>query len=386
MIRFVRWLVRTLIAASFVLVPFGVVAYFTGLQFSRTSAIIAISLFAVLIPLLAANFSRQRRTATVKFSSLGNVKKVRPTKRYRLRHAPALLRVLAITAFLVAFAMPRKGDETTVVTTRGVAIQMVVDHSGSMRQEMRYQGVPVSRLGAVRRVFKDFVLGRGELKGRKSDMIGLTSFAAFVEENCPLTLDHDNLINFVDAIDFAAPYEDGTAIGDAIYHGALSLISAEGLLKEAGREEKEYSIQSKIMIVLTDGENNAGLKTPAEAARFTKENGIKVYTILISSGGGYRTMDDPFFGRIQLPWGNFEYEQAVKDMEEVARSTGGTFGEATSGETLEKVYRTIDRLERTEFKQKFLRYHERFQYPVFAGLSFLLLEIALGATWLRRVP
>jgi len=383
--RFVRWLVRNLIAALVVLVPFGVVAYFAGLQFSRTSAIIAICLFVVLIPFLAAVSARQKRTASVSFSSLGNIKKVRPTTRFRARHFPSLLRVLAVTSFLVAFAMPRKGDETTVVTTKGVAIQMVVDRSGSMRQAMRYQGQPMSRLAAVKNVFRDFVLGRGDLKGRKSDMIGLTSFAAFVEDNCPLTLDHDNLINFVGATDFAARHEDRTAIGDAIYHAALSLISAEGLLKEAGREEKEYSIESKIMIVLTDGENNAGQQTPPEAARFAKENGIKVYTILISSGA-VRTIDTDLFGRIQMPFGDFEHDQAVRDMKQVASITGGRFEEATSGESLENVYRTIDRLERTEFKQRFLRYHERFQVPVFAGLSFLILEVFLGATWLRRVP
>lgn len=383
--RFVRWLVRNLIAALVVLVPFGIVAYFTGLQFGGTSAIIALCLFAIVIPLLALGFSRGRRTASVRFSSLENVKKVRPTARYRVRHFPLLLRVLAVTCFLIGFAMPRKGDETTTVSTRGIAIQMVVDHSGSMRQEMRLQRWPMSRLDAVKRVFKDFVLGSGELKGRKNDMIGLTSFAAFVEDNCPLTLDHDNLINFVDAIDFAARHEDGTAIGDAIYHAALSLISAEGLLKEAERQEKEYSIESKIMILLTDGENNAGLKTPAEAARFAQENEIKIYTILISSGA-VRTIDTDLFGRVQFPFGDFEHEQAVRDMKQVADITGARFEEATSGESLENIYRTIDRLERTEFEQKFLRYHERFQFPVFAGLSFLVLEILLGTTWLRRVP
>ncbi|MDP2895402.1 MAG: VWA domain-containing protein [bacterium] len=383
--RFVRWLVRNLIAALVVLIPFGIIAYFTGLQFSGTSAIVALSLFAIVIPLLALGFSRGRRTASVRFSSLENVKKVRPTARYRVRHFPLLVRVLAVTCFLIAFAMPRKGDETTTVSTRGIAIQMVVDHSGSMRQEMRLQRWPMSRLDAVKRVFKDFVLGSGELRGRKNDMIGLTSFAAFVEDNCPLTLDHDNLINFVDAIDFAARHEDGTAIGDAIYHAALSLISAEGLLKEAGRQENEYSIESKIMILLTDGENNAGLKTPAEAARFAQENEIKIYTILISSGA-VRTIDTDLFGRIQFPFGDFEHEQAVRDMKQVADITGGRFEEATSGEALQNIYRTIDRLERTEFEQKFLRYHERFQFPVFAGLSFLVLEIILRTTWLRRVP
>lgn len=383
--RFARWLVRTLIAALAVLVPFGFVAYFAKLEFSRTSAIIAICLFGVLVPLLATGFSRQKKTAGIRFSSISNVKKVRSTTRYRARHLSALLRVVAVTCFLVGFAMPRKGDETTVVSTSGIAIQMVVDRSGSMRQEMKYQGESVSRLGAVKTVFKDFVLGRGELKGRKSDMMGLTSFSAFVEENCPLTLDHDNLINFVDAIDFAAPYEDGTAIGDAIYHGALSLISAEGLIKQAGKEEKQYSIKSKVMILLSDGENNTGEKLPAEAAQFAKQNGIKIYTILISSGG-VRTIDDVLFGKIQLPWGDFEYEQAVQDMKEVASITGGKFEEATSGESLQSIYRTIDKLERTEFKQKFLRYHERFQYPVFAGLSVLVIEMVLAATWLRRVP
>jgi len=386
MMRFVRWLVRSLIAALVLLVPLGVLAYVTELEFSRTSAIIAACLFAVLIPLFALNFSRGKRKAAVTFSSLGQIKKVRPSRRYRLRSIPYLLRVLAVTSFLVAFAMPRKGDETAPVTTSGIAIQMVVDHSGSMQQEMNYQGEPISRLGAVKDVFKDFVLGKGELKGRKNDMIGLTSFAAFVEENCPLTLDHDNLINFVDAIDFAARHEDGTAIGDAIYHAALSLISAEGTLKQAGQEEKEYSVKSKIMILLTDGENNAGEKTPAEAAQFVRENGIKVYTILISSGP-YRTINDPLLGRFQLSvGGGFEYEQAVKDMKEVASITGGRFEEAKSGESLKSIYGIIDRLERTRFKQKFVRYHERFQVPVLAGLSFLIMEIVLGATWLRRVP
>ncbi len=384
MMRFVRWLLRSLVAALVLVVPFGVVAYLVRLEFSRTSAIIGACLFVILIPLLAASFSRQKKSTAVRFSSLGNVKKVRPSRRYRLQKLPALLRVLAVTAFLIAFAMPRKGDETTPVSTSGIAIQMVVDHSGSMQQEMNYRGEPISRLGAVKKVFKDFVLGDGGLKGRKNDIIGLTSFAAFVEENCPLTLDHDNLTNFVDTIDFAARHEDGTAIGDAIYHASLSLMSAEGILKEAG-EEKEYSIQSKIIIVLTDGENNAGEKTPAEAAQFAKENGIKIYTILISSGGT-RTIRHFLFGDFQIASGAFEYERAVEDMKEVADITDGRFEEATSVESLENIYRTIDRLEKTEFKERFLRYHERFQYPVFAGFSFLLMEIILGATWLRRVP
>jgi len=406
MMQFLKWLARAAITALAVAVPFGVFAYLTKLEFSRTSATISVCLLAALIALLAAIFSREKRTAAVRFSSLGNIKKVRPSKRYRMRNLPFVLRVLAVTCFMIAFAMPRKGYETAAVSTSGVAIQMVVDHSTSMSQQMSYRGEPrsedvransgltaglggrelISRLSAVKRVFKDFVLGRGKLKGRKNDVIGLTSFAAFVEENCPLTLDHDNLVNFVDTIDFAAPHEDGTAIGDAIYHAALSLISAEGTFKKAGQGQSEYSIKSKVMILLTDGENNAGEKMPAEAARFARENGIKIYTILISSGGGYQTINDVLFGRIQLPWGNPQYDQAVEEMNEVASITGGKFEQATTAESLENIYRTIDRLEKTEFKQKFVRYHERFQYPVFAGLSLLVAEIVLGATWLRRLP
>jgi len=278
------------------------------------------------------------------------------------------------------------------VFTEGVAIQMVVDRSSSMREPMSYKGEQLSRFEVVQQVLRDFVLGdKRALKGRRNDLIGLTSFAAFVQDNCPLTLDHDNAVAYVENMEAVrtprgafADADDGTAIGDAIYHAVLRLVNAEQELEEAAKLRPGYTIKSKIIIMLTDGQQTYGELLPQQAAEFAKENGIKVYTIAVVDRGDVRRVDDDFFGAF------LRAGEAVdtRDIREVATITGGQFGEATDGESLKRIYAKIDKLERSRFQEHVQDYDEHFDawWAVPMGLALFLGEIAGRNTLFRRVP
>jgi len=352
------------------------------MEFETTALLVAAVVGALLVPAMILHRRRGRPTAAVRFSSTEGLRRARRTLRHRLRHAVAVLRVLAILFLLAAIARPRKGEEITEVTTQGIAIQMVLDRSGSMEKyEMRYRGEWRTRLDVVKEVFREFVQGNGDdLPGRKNDLIGLTTFARFAEEECPLTLDHATLVAFSDSLVAATGYENMTAIGDALYQAALSLVVADDYVRETLGKEQEYRITSKVIVLLTDGEQNVeGSRLPTEAARFAKENGIKIYTIAIT-GGEER-------GRGALPFGlSFGQRIDTRQIRHAAEIAGGLYQEATDGESLERIYAKIDELERSEFKESFRRYREFYQVPVIAALVCVSLEVLLAATWLRRIP
>lgn len=265
----------------------------------------------------------------------------------------------------------------------GIAVQMVIDRSSSMQEPLKYQGEELDRLEVVKRVFKEFVLGnKQELKGRSSDMIGLTSFAGFVEENAPLTLDHNTIVNFARTITPAVRIEDGTMIGDALYFATLRLISVDELLKKASEKNNDYKINSKIIILLTDGQQTKGGMNPAEAAKFSKENGIKIYTIAITSDSNY-VRKDSLFGQF-FSMANRQLDTTL--LEQVAEITGGTFAKASSGEALVEIYQQIDLLEKSKFEEAFTTYKEQFPFFVFIGLGLLVLEIVLSQTIFRKIP
>lgn len=352
------------------------------MEFSPPFLIVSVCILVLGVPLMIFRYRKGRGVATVKFSSLGSLRRIPPSLSHRLRHILPLLRLLALVLVLFAFSRPRRGDEYTQVSTKGIAIQMVVDRSSSMvASTLRYRGERLTRLEVVKEVFKLFVRGDGEeLEGRKNDLVGLTTLDAFPEEECPLTLDHATLLSFVESMTPAPPVEDKTAIGDAIYRAVLSLIVADDYVREATGSDREYKIQSKIIILLTDGEHNYGDLDPVEAAEFARENNIKIYTIAIT---GEDEMERDFFGFL-IPRMMRGFN--TKDIEESAQITGGIFEEATDGESLKKIYEKIDRLEKSQFKQTFLRYHELYQWPVLAALACLWLEIFLSTTWFRKIP
>ena len=331
---------------------------------------------------------RRRRGATLTFSSTDTAGRSGRSMRQRLLWVPLALRLLALTLFTVALARPQTGRERIRDVSKGVAIEMVVDRSGSMRQEMDFEGGKLSRLDVVKRVFERFVTGDDHgLKGRPHDLIGMVAFARYPDTICPLTLAHGALKPFLDTVKHAETrQEDGTAIGDAVALAAARLHNAEKTLaRQTGEREQKYQIKSKVIILLTDGENNAGKRDPLQAARLAATWGIKVHTIGVGGGDSVMAIDTPF-GRQLI---RNAYDSGVnKDLlAQMARDSNGIFRMAEDGKSLHTIYEEIDKLERSEIESTpFVDYREAFVPFALAGLALLVLEVLLGGTVFRRTP
>ena len=316
---------------------------------------------------------RRRVKAAVLYSSTESFHGIKPSLMYRLRHLPAVLRCVALVLIVVALARPQKGQESVVVSTEGIAIEMVVDTSTSMMSEdMNFGGKRMNRLDALKRVFKDFVAGGDGQGGRANDVIGMISFARYPDARCPLTLDHGVLLQLIDDTQIVKDQrEDGTAIGEAM---ALAVGRMKGT-----------KVKSKVMIMLTDGQNNRGDADPVGVARIAKALGVKIYTI----GAGTRGMA-PF--PVQLPSGEtvfraIEVNIDEDTLKEIATITGGKYFRATDGDSLARIYSEIDKLEKTRTESvKYLDYIELFPFFLFPGLALLVAEHVLRSTRFRKIP
>jgi Ca-activated chloride channel family protein len=272
----------------------------------------------------------------------------------RLRPVVPVLRVLAVALLAVCLARPIKANEQTRVLVDGIAIGLVVDRSGSMEaMDFTIGGEPATRLAALKQVVRDFVSGGEGLPGRPNDLVGLVTFSRFADSICPLTLDHEHLLAALDAVRLAATRdEDGTAIGEGLALGVERLKEVGG--QAAGtaprREPTRPPVKSRILILLTDGENNAGEIDPLAAAELAKAYGIRIYTI----GMGTRGMA-PFPARD--PFGNRVMTRVEVSIDEdlltaIADATGGKYFRATDSRSLAAIYAEIDRLEKTETEQR----------------------------------
>jgi Ca-activated chloride channel family protein len=290
-----------------------------------------------------------RRRPAVGYSSLATAARVGRSWSVRLRWIVPVLRTLAIAGLVVAMARPRKADEHTRIHTEGIAINLVVDRSGSMRaSDFRIEGQPTSRLDAVKSVVRQFVAGGDDLPGRPDDLIGLIAFARYADSGCPLTLDHDHLLEVVQETPFVTEREeDGTAIGDAIALGVERLQSLDQRPDLAGRG----AIQSKVMILLTDGESNVGDIEPLTAARMARALDIKVYTIGAGTDAGQAPVPfDVGGGRTIIRHVPVSIDEET--LREIASITGAEYFRATDTDSLQEVYARIDQLERTEIEQR----------------------------------
>ncbi len=296
---------------------------------------------------------------------------------FKLKHIlPKLLFVISIILFLIALSRPQKGLETVTVRKKGLAIMLLMDRSGSMVDENQltvYKGVKTTKLAVVKEILDKFILGGDGFTGRKNDLIGLITFAAFANENCPLTFEHQNLVDIIKQIEPADPAEDGTAIGDAIYYATLVM---ESFFKENEKllKKQHFKIRDKIMILLTDGQNNFGKYDPIEAAKFAKKHHIKIYTIGI---GTTQNLVSKIFGFYQ----NDVY---FSELKKIAEITGGKFFTAHNGKEIENIYKQIDKLEKSEFKEIVVKYKELFQYFIIAGIIFLLLSELTNFLWSKN--
>jgi len=348
------------------------------------------------LPVLAYVQLRRRASAAVKFPSLGNIRRCGVSWRIRLRPMLLAARLGCLGLLIVALARPRKGTVLSEISTEAVAIEAVVDRSGSMGAEMDYGGKKMNRLEVVKEVLSDFIVGdKKNFSGRDNDLIGLITFARYADTKCPLVLGHDVLVEFLKKTEIVRlRSEDGTAIGDAIALAAARLRKAESELKvrmsrlsgEAGRDDPnraDFRIKSKVIILLTDGRNNAGRYAPLEAAELAKKWGIKVYTIGIGSGRAYTT--------IQTPMGSFKVPTA-QDLDEgllkaIAEKTGGLYGRADDAEGLRRIVEKIDELEKSKVRSyEYTQYAERFGPWTAAALALLTAEILAGCTIFRKIP
>jgi Ca-activated chloride channel family protein len=346
-------------------------------------------LLLLLVPLVFWWRNRNRRAGgTIRFSWTRTAADAGRSLRQRWSFIPTLLRTLAVVLLIVAIARPQMGMEQARVVNEGIAIEMAVDRSSSMGAEMVYEGQRMNRLEVVKRVFEAFVLGDGKsLAGRSNDLVGMVVFARYPETWCPLTLGHGALPRFLETVHLARPQtrEDGTAIGDAIALAAARLKTAEEVMKQQAPERAaKFDIRSKIMILLTDGNQTAGERHPVEAAKLAREWGIKIYTIAI---GGDETVrgQDTIFGRFFQLGGDATVDTST--LQAVAKETGGRFFEARDAKALAAIYRDIDQLERSEIESiRYVDYKELF-LP-FALVAFFLLgaEIALNCTVFRKIP
>jgi len=329
-------------------------------------------LFALLAPLVYVQASRL--PSVVQYSSLRLVESSSRSLRSRLTWLPAALMALAVLALSVALAGPRTGNAVSEIKREGIAIGMVVDRSGSMEARDFVRGdTSTSRLDVVKRIFRDFVLGgAGFGEGRPDDLIGLVTFARYADGLCPLTLDHGSLIAILDQIETPLDQrEDGTAVG-------------EGLALAVERLRRQEAA-SKIVILLTDGVNNAGEIEPLQAADLAAQYGIKVYTI----GAGY-TGYAPY--PVRRPNGRIVLQRVAVEIDEVtlqqiAQRSGGRYFHATNERGLREVFAEIGRLERSEVSEiRYLEYELHFAPFVAVALFLAALSALLSSTWLRRLP
>ncbi len=356
-----------------------------------------ILLLFLLLPVLFYLKLRRQKPAAVRFPSLGDIRRCPVSLRQKLKPLLNIARFICVALLIVALARPRKGTVLSEIFTEGVAIEVVADRSGSMQAEMDYFGEKLNRFDAVKKVFSDFIGGNKKgLTGRSGDLIGLITFARFADTTCPLVLSHNVLLEFLKKTEIVRlRSEDGTAIGDAIALAAARLKKAEEELQkrrarlvESGEQntdeqESGFSIKSKVIILLTDGINNAGRYDPIQAAELAKEWGIKIYSIGIGSALAYTTVQTPL-GTYKMPTGQNLDEGLLKT---IAERTGGFYGRADDAETLVKIVEKINELEKTEVKSiQYAQYSERFGPWTLGALIMLTLEILGRCTVFRKIP
>lgn len=344
--------------------------------------------FLALLPLAFLAWWRlRRRPGGLVFTAPEAIDRLAISWTVRIRQGLFALQLIAWILLVAVLARPQQGLEEYRVRTEGIAIEMCLDRSGSMRAtDFMVDGEVVNRLQAVKQVFADFVLGTDDLPGRPDDLVGLVAFGGFAESLCPLTLDHGALSDIVQQVQLPEPIRDAqgriinrelllqeqaTAIGDAVALGVERL--------------KDASAKSKVLILLSDGENNAGVVTPEQAADAAAAYGVKIYSIGVGSNAEalLRRMDP--FGMTLMQPQQFNLDEATLRM--LAEKTDGVYFRANDTESLQQVYEAIDQLEKTQTEGLTYRRHaELFAPLLWVALTLLLLEFLLSHTWFLTVP
>jgi len=302
-----------------------------------------------------------RQTASVRYSDLTLVKTGERTFRQKARPLVMVLRLLAVALLFMAMARPQAGTEQRDIDAEGIDIMLALDVSSSMEAE---DFKPDNRLYVAKEEIGKFI------DRRTNDRIGLVIFARYAYTQCPLTLDYGILKSFLEQVDFGI-IEDQTAIG-------LALATSVNRLRHS-------DAKSKVVVLLTDGVNNVWEIDPLTAANIARAMEVRVYTIGVGKPGeAMYPVHDPLFGKRYVYLPN-EIDEA--SLTKIAELTGGKYFRARSEAELERIYEEIDKLEKVKIEvHEYTQYEELFFTFLVAGFAFLLLEMVLGQTWLRKIP
>ena len=305
------------------------------------------------------------RIPTLGYSSVSLFGGVPAGVRTHWRRMLPWLRLVALALLILSLARPQLGNEASQIRTEGIDIMLAVDVSSSMlAEDFTLENGPANRLQAVKEVVRSFV------EDREGDRIGLVLFAARPYLQSPLTLDHGWLMSNLDRAEIGM-IEDGTAVGSALATAVNGLEGSE--------------TESKLVILLTDGQSNAGRVTPEAAAEAAATLGYRVYTIGAGTRGVARYPSTDFFGNKRyVP---MEVDIDEKTLRRVAAETGGKYFRATDTDSLRSIYEEIDQLERTEHEGLvYLDYHELYPWLAIPALLLLVIDVVVAETWLRVLP
>jgi Ca-activated chloride channel homolog len=325
--------------------------------------------FLLLLALIPATVGYgRRRVQPPTLASSGMGRALRPVASSPLlkiaRVMPGLF-YLALALMIVALARPQWGTRRMVVNASGINIILAIDLSESMAAlDFKYQGNVINRMEAVKTVVRDFI------KHRNGDRIGMVVFGSQAYTQLPLTRDYNTIASMLERLKIGAAGRS-TAIGDAI---GISL-----------KRLQDIKSKSNIIILLTDGRSNSGEFEPATTAAIAKQQGVKIYTIGVGSRGQVPFLvNDPIFGQ------HYVYQQADIDedtLKAIAQETGGLYFRAQDMEGLQKIYTTIDQMEKTDVKVKtFADYNDLYIYLLLPAFGLLALWIGLVNTRFLRIP
>ena len=322
-------------------------------------------LLLLLIPYVLWYFLyRKKNEPTIRMSDTFAYQYAPKSWRIRIINLPMLLRCITFVLIVIILVRPQTHNAWDKKEVEGIDIMLVMDVSTSMLAE----DLRPNRIEAAKNVAAEFI------NGRPNDNIGLTIFAGEAFTQCPMTTDHTSLLNMLQTVrtDIAARglIQDGTAVG-------MGLASAVARLKDS-------KAKSKVVILLTDGSNNMGDLSPMTSAQIAKSMGIRVYTIGVGTNK-VAPYPMPVAGGVQYV--NIPVEIDTQTLRDIAQTTDGNFYRATNNAELKKIYRDIDKLEKSKFNVKhFAKRYEAYQPFALAALLILLVEILLRITWLRRIP
>lgn len=324
-------------------------------------------LLLLLLPIAAWLKGRRGQPAAFVYSSTQLLRGVQEISKSNAGGFLAALRWLALVLFIIALSQPRLTKfDTSKATASGVDIVVAFDLSGSMAAEdFEIKGERVNRVKMAKSVLEKFVAKR------PSDRIGLVAFGTQAYIASPITLDHDFLLKNLERMDLNTINGNQTAIGSGLSTSVNRL--------------RELKSKSKIVILMTDGVNNAGKIAPLTAAEAAQALGVKVYTIGVGTQGQAPMPTTDFFGRrvYQMVPVDIDEETLTK----ISDMTGGKYYRADNADKFEAIYAEIDKLEKTEADvKKFAHHTELFAWLISVGIILLTAEIALGQTVLRRLP